>query len=145
MRDLETVFLVVVVMWLSKQPLSRTQKNYVSKWYVMIFLTSVIHVWKLTNTFQQVSHDFGNRKVSQKKIYRKLRFASKNRNFLTQILSKLKIHFFRIILQIAKNRSKQATTIIFFQRKLRVHTLQIWKMGAKRGAKRKPILVWKYK
>ena len=34
----------------------------------------------------------------------------------------------------AKNRSKQATTLIpFFQRKLRVHTLRMWKRGAKRG------------
>ena len=34
----------------------------------------------------------------------------------------------------SRNRSKQATTLIFFfQRKLRVHTLRIWKRGPKGG------------
>ena len=45
------------------------------------------------------------------------------------MLSNAKIQFFSITLQIAKNRPKQATTLIFFQRKLRVHTLRIWKRG----------------
>ena len=45
------------------------------------------------------------------------------------MLSKAKIQFFSITLQIPKNLSKQAMTLIFFQRKLRVHTLRIWKGG----------------
>ena len=63
------------------------------------------------------------------------------RDFLPPVLIKLKIHFSHLILQIAKNLSKQATALIFFQRKLRVHTFRIWKRGTKTGPRGEPIVV----
>ena len=54
-----------------------------------------------------------------------------------QILSKVKIQFFSITLQIPKNRSKQATTLIFFPEKAESPYFTNLKKGGHKGGQEK--------
>ena len=53
------------------------------------------------------------------------------------MLSKAKIHFFAITLQIAKNRSKQATTLIFFPEKAESPYFTNLEKGGQKGGQGK--------